>query len=243
MPSRLLDRQRSLLEYLTSGATIFGDGGACTDETLHGIDLSLLRLEARFSYEKRMEKIAAVLPLTFEMLGNDLSALLEDFVVACPPSDIGRIVNARQFCDFVSARHQAQPANPPYLPDVAACELAYATVCSALEGDSPKPSRRRRASRPGFRRRPIVVMLRCKHDIRAIFEGRTTAIPDERTTLLAVTMPPSASQPQVFELLPIVFELVTELDDWTDLTAFRTVPHLDDLVGELEEHGLVEVRR
>src|SRR5262245_24087786 len=54
MAKRLLDRQISLLDYLTSGAAIFGDKRrAALDPALQGLDVGLLRLEARFSYEKR----------------------------------------------------------------------------------------------------------------------------------------------------------------------------------------------
>src|SRR6266700_8141778 len=71
MPNRLLDRQASLLAYLTSGAAIFGErNGVPLDQALHGMDSALLRLEARFSYEKRLEKIASVFPRTIAMLGD-----------------------------------------------------------------------------------------------------------------------------------------------------------------------------
>ena len=71
MTRRLLDRQLKLLDYLTSGEAIFpGPSGAALTPALQGIDPELLHLEARFSHEKRMEKIAAVFPLTFELLGE-----------------------------------------------------------------------------------------------------------------------------------------------------------------------------
>jgi len=58
----LLDRQVRLLEYLTSGEAIFDDGrGSLRDPILQGIDRRLLHIEARFSHEKRMDKIAAVM--------------------------------------------------------------------------------------------------------------------------------------------------------------------------------------
>jgi hypothetical protein len=61
MTKRLLDRQARLLEYLTSGDAIFDDGcGGPRDPILQGFDWALLHIEARFSHEKRMEKIAAV---------------------------------------------------------------------------------------------------------------------------------------------------------------------------------------
>jgi hypothetical protein len=63
MSNQLIDRQVSLLEFLTSGATIFDDqSDAILDGSLRGIDRRLLRVEARFSHEKRMEKIITVFP-------------------------------------------------------------------------------------------------------------------------------------------------------------------------------------
>ena len=117
--NRLLKRQVSLLRYLTSGGAIFGDRGPL-DPDLHGVDGTLLRMEARFSHEKRMEKIAAVFPRTFDLLGSEREALIREFVDACPPVDIARLANARQFHDFLSARWRRQPPRRAYLPDVAA---------------------------------------------------------------------------------------------------------------------------
>ena len=41
---------------------------------LQGIDRGMLHLEARFSHEKRMEKIAAVFPVTFALIGAGRTA-------------------------------------------------------------------------------------------------------------------------------------------------------------------------
>src|SRR4051794_37897459 len=96
MTRRLLDRQVRLLEYLTSGEAIFRDNRKGTiDPALQGIDRGMLDIEARFSHEKRMEKIAAVFPVTFDLLGAGLDGIVRNFVEACPPSDISRIENAR----------------------------------------------------------------------------------------------------------------------------------------------------
>src|SRR5712692_10534110 len=104
MANRLLDLQVSLLEYLTSGTAIFGDNGDTSlDQSLRGMDREMLRLEALFSYRKRMEKIVAIFPKTFELLGSDQAPLVREFVETRPPVDISRLVNARQFHDFLSA--------------------------------------------------------------------------------------------------------------------------------------------
>src|SRR5882762_3501280 len=77
MADRLLDRQTKLLEYLTSGGAIFGDGASePLDPALQGIDRGLLRLEAQFSRDKRMEKVAAVFPRTFALLGDARPAIV-----------------------------------------------------------------------------------------------------------------------------------------------------------------------
>ncbi len=237
MGNRLLDRQASLLAYLTSGAAIFGEWReAPLDQALHGIDPALLHLEARFSYEKRLEKIASVFPRTFDILGGRAESALRAFVQTCPPTEMNRLANARQFHDFVSDRWRD---GPPYLPDVMACELARAVAAHAGEGApaaTPDEHRRRR----GIRRRPGVVLVRCSHDIQSIFEQDTeTAAPPKRDTRLAITVPPGASQTQVFEVPPAVFDLLAALDDWADPSALDG--RAQGLIADLADHALIEV--
>jgi len=245
MANRLLDRQVSLLEYLTSGAAIFGkDGGGPLGQALHGIDRGLLGLEARFSYEKRMDKVLAIFPRTFDMLGGIDAAVAREFAEACPPTSITRLDNARQFYNFVSARWQREPPTPPYLPDVAACELACAAARAGAEQRPELAEPRQMSVQDGIRRRPGVVLLRCAYDIRPIFEqALPAAAPSEHDTPLAVVIPPGADQPRVFELRPVVFDLLATLDDWTDPAEFGATPELKELIDDLAEHGLIEVRR
>src|SRR5712691_8700517 len=61
MVNRLLQRQTSLLEYLSSPAAIFGnEAHVPSGPALQGIDPGLLRLEARFACNLRIKKIIAV---------------------------------------------------------------------------------------------------------------------------------------------------------------------------------------
>ena len=91
---RLLDLQVELLDYLTSSAAIFGDEPqAALDPALDGIDRGLLRLEARLSYGKRIDKIITVFPRTFEILGSETVSIVRAFVDTCPPFDIGRLAD------------------------------------------------------------------------------------------------------------------------------------------------------
>jgi hypothetical protein len=246
---RLLDRQSNLLEYLTSGAAIFGQGRvALLDASLHGVDLALLQLEARFSHQKRMEKIAAVFPKTFAILGESLAQIVQEFAETCPPVDINRLANANQFHDFLSLSRQHDPGSP-YLRDVTACELAFLKVrVAAEERQTERKSGKKTRSHRMIRRRPGVALLRCAYDIRGIFEEScdataTATAPKKRDTPLALAIPLGADRPHVFEVLPIVFDLLVALDDWTDLVAVGKIPEIEGLIADLLGHGLIEVRR
>jgi hypothetical protein len=242
MTKRLLDRQVSLLDYLTSRGAIFGERSASLHEDLAGIDRNVLDLEARFSHHKRMDKILGVFPRTFELLGSDQASIVRDFVAACPPEDISRLANARQFHAYLAERRRREPPSPPYLRDVAACEFACAKVRAGSE-DQYREESDPDAALNGIRRRPGIALLRCAYDIAPIFDQGLRAKPAERDTPLAIAMTPGADQPQVFELMPVVFDLLSALDDWTDPATLGPTPELDALVRQLGELGLLELRR
>jgi hypothetical protein len=247
MTKRLLDRQSRLIHFLTSGSAIFDDADQSVDSLLQGIDRHLLGLEARFSFEKRMQKITAVFPLTFELLGSYRETLVRRFVESCPPFDIGRLENAQQFYDFLSAHWRREPPAAPHLPDVAACELAFASARILAEGRSPdeeKISTRASAPSPSARRSPAVVLLRCAHDIRPLFESVAAAgYPTARDVPLAIVAQGSAEHPEIFELAPEVFDLLSSLNDWADQATFDESEDARKLIADLANLGLVEIRR
>jgi hypothetical protein len=246
MPVRLLDRQTRLLEHLTGSEGIFGGpAGASTDPTLDGIDRGLLHLEARFSHEKRMQKIEWVLTRTLELLGAERLQLVRDFVEACPPSSISWLDNARQFHDFLAARWRREAPERPYLPDVASYELAYAAVRADESAATAGSECASETPPPGaLRRRPNVVLLRCAYDIRPILEGQDgDAVLGRRETRFAVAMLPGTDDPVVFDLSSDLFELLEILDQFVDPALFEGAPGMDKLITDLVAHGLVEVRQ
>ena len=237
MPARLLERQISLLEHLTSAGAIFGDG-APPARHLQGLDPALLRLEACFSHEKRMEKINSTFPRTFEaMRGDDRADIVREFVEACPSVDIRRIENARQFYDFACARWQRQPPQPPYLHDIATCELAIADMRMKGKARPPQPV----ATGRRFRRNRDAVFLPCGYDIRPIFEGRMSDAVERRNLMLAILVPPRSDEPTILEVPAPVFAWLVELDDWTNRAGLAATAELDALISELSQHGLLEM--
>src|SRR5712671_732051 len=191
MAKRLLDRQSSLLEYLSSAEAMFGDRAkAPVDPALQGIDSGVLRLQARLACNKRIEKIIAVYPRTLKILGADQRLILREFVEASPPTNKSTLANAREFHDFLSVRWECEPPKPAYLPDVASCELAMTVVRDVVEdrerltrGESDRPKR-------CIRRRRNVVPLRCAYDIRSIFDaGSGKIVAPKRNTSLVVILP------------------------------------------------------
>jgi hypothetical protein len=244
MSKRLLDRQTSLLEHLASGAVIFGDQ-VDTPEGLDGIDGGLLHLEARFCNDKRMGKVAAIIPRTLALLGGHRTAIFRRFVEMYPPAHIGRLENARQFCKFLcDGRRVAQEL--PYVGDVAACELACAEV-RHVAGSLRYEAAGEPEAWSAIRRSPTAVLLRCSYDVRCFFEGNlkgdAAAVPPQRETLLIAAWSPGARQAQIFEVIAPVFELAAALDDWVDPAALCLGPEAGALIADLERQGLIEARR
>ncbi|HLQ89983.1 MAG TPA: hypothetical protein VK148_08115 [Xanthobacteraceae bacterium] len=255
MVERLLDRQVSLLEYLTSSGAIYGaSGAAVADQAPPGFDPGMLRLEACFSHEKRMDKIQSVFPQTFRLLGDARAGIVRDFAATFPPVDISRLANARQFHEFLRARWQESLPEPPHLRDVAACEFAFAMARAPSPVDEELPPAGRPA-RGAIRRHPGIILLSCEYDVRPVFEAQgqdqsqdqsrdpaRAALSIRRETLLAIFLPPGEQHPQTFEILPVVFDLLAVLEDWTVPSEFVLGPESDELIRELADSALIEVR-
>jgi len=245
MSRRLLDRQVELVEYLTSSAAIFDDAGDAPIAVPHGLHRGRLHLEARFSHQKRMEKIAGVLPRTFALMGARRAVIGRDFAAACPPTDISRLSNARQFQAFLGPWWRRRKARPACVPDVAACETACAAVRAYRDSGEPAG---RDSPAGAVRRARGAVLLRCRYDVRPLFEtggardGAGDVRPAARDTPLAVAAGPDA-EPRIFELSPAVFALLATLDDWTDAAPFTATPQSASLLRMLRQSGLVEAGR
>jgi hypothetical protein len=88
-------------------------------------------------------------------------------------------------------------------------------------------------------------LLRCGFDLRMMFEagggGRGIEAPAKRDTPLAFVLAPETGRLNVFELQPVVFEVLLALGDWTDPTTLGIPPALTSVISELAVSGLIEV--
>jgi hypothetical protein len=229
MSDTLLERQASLLQHLTSAGAIFGEGDLSADA--FGFHRGLLHLEAKYSHQKRMEKIEAVLPRTLALLGAEREAMVRAFAETNAPDSISRLDNARQFHQFLRAHQGEQAAAPAWLADVAAFEITWAEARGSNGASRPKPGR------PGsLRRHPAAVLLRSVYDLAPVLQGRADeAAP--RESFLAIALPDGKKAPELYVLARELFELLELLDDFTDELA--EIP--DAVIADLTASGLIEV--
>jgi len=242
MAVSLLSRQASLLAYLASDGAVFGAAPASKSSAkLEGVDDELLRIEAYFSYEKRMGKIQKLLPRTFELLGPRLGRVLREFNKAYPPASSSAFEAAQQLRRFLFSGRLRKRQVPQHLGDVMAYELAAAEfrrderrVLARAQSDAP---------RGAVRRHPDVILLRCTYDVQPVFASKAKrSAPVARDTPLAFAMPPDSDRTIVLELLPSVFELLELLDDFVDPTTLGNPSSVSGLMRELASVGLVEFR-
>ena len=160
---------------------MFGDhADTPVDPALQGIDPGVLRLQARFICNKRLEKIIAVFTRTLDILGADQRPILREFVEVSPPTNKSTLANAREFHEFLSARWRLKASEPAYLVDVAACELAMVEVRNAVEDYERAASKR--GPKRGIRRHRSIVPLRCAYDIRSSFDSGSGEVPRPNAT-------------------------------------------------------------
>lgn len=238
MADRLLARQSSLLDYLSSPTTLFGDHADIpADPALAGIDPGVLCLLARFACNKRLERISAVFPLTFKILAPDQEGVLRQFVAISRPTQKGTLANAREFHEFLSSYWHDEPPIPAYVPDVAACELAIAEARNIM--DEPERPAVGDSAKRVIRRRRGVIPLRCAHDVRLLFRAEP-ALPPERDTSLVFTLPAGHGDVTIFEVAPEIVDALTVLDDWADPTTLDAFGAR--VVDRLRAYDFVELR-
>ena len=248
---RLLDRQTSLLRHLTSDAFIFGGpalGAAVRDPDLRGMNVGQLRLEAEFSYSKRMKRIREGFSRTAALFGSRFDAVTRGFAAACPPQTYERYPDAQAFHEYFMAHWADDPAAHAWAGDVASVEVALAQArtlrprrarADAL-ADCPVDS-----PLPYYRRHPCVLPVRCHHDVRPLFDPRQSGRPVEERDVPLAVFAAAGRPPEIVELSPEAFDLLESTHDWSDF-ALETGDAREDgpaaLIGALAAQGMMLVR-
>ena len=246
----LLQRQRYLIAFLTTPDAYERGAGALVDYPgLEGLDAARLALLARLSLGKRMEKIEAVLPQTFLYLGDRLEGWTRAFATQYPPASPSRYDNAEQFHRFLVSRWRDEPPSPPYLPDIARFEMAFAKVrmcvgeTTAVSPQLPEDG----ALPPGLqlRRAFCCELMHCRWDIRPLFDVTQAGTPTRGDCFLAIAISDPVDGPRVFKLPRDLFALLSTLDDWQplpdELPPYRTSP-APALLRDLAGRGILEIR-
>lgn len=229
----LLERQTALLSYLTDPRQYDRKPEA---DGLFGIDPYRLRLEGRFSLEKRAGKLLAVFPRSFEAMRKTPGADLKSFATACPPFSITRYDNGAQFLGFVRGLWETNPPEPRWLPDLAALELAMSKVAQIdPSDDEDAPAVEEGAY---FRLRTGVEFLTVQFDIRPLLANPEADLSPEKRQVFLVIAPPAVSgPPRIFELKQQPFEFLNALQGWTALAG---VGAFAALVAALIENNVME---
>jgi len=244
MASRLLLRQISLLRYLSSAAAMFGDQSkAPVDRALRGIDPAALRLQARFACNKRLERIAAVFPRTLEILANDRTLILREFVEAIPPTSKSTLANAREFHAFLMLRWEYEAPRPLYLPDVASCELAMTEVRNVVKDHERVTKDVSKRAGNCIKRRRSVVVLSCAFDVRPIFDsGSSNIVAPKRKTSIAVTLTAGSREVRLVKVPTNAGDALMLLDDWTHARVLDAFGERDYLLRLLAAQELIEMQ-
>ena len=241
--TKLIDRQTSLLRHLTSRAFIFGTddlSAAAGDPDLRGMDIRRLRLEAEFSYNKRIMRIRRTFERTAAMLGQEFPAIAREFASSHPPETYERYPDARRFFDHFIEHRAGKPPVPAWAADTAGVELALSrarTLRPTAMETVAMAACPAQTSPPSYRTHPCAVLVRCEHDVRPLFEPARAGQPvTRRRVFLAVLASPGRRRPAVMELSPEAFALLELSTEWSQ-------PGLDrsPLVERLAAQGLVLV--
>ena len=246
----LLERQTRLLEHLTSTEFIFGRGNteeAFSDPGIRGLDIGRLRLEAEFSYGKRLERIVQIFSRTFQYYPGDAAALRRGFVDTNPPRTYERYPDARAFYDYLVERWKNEPADPAFLSDIAKFEITMCKVRTFRPSEVNRSSAENPPTGPVFRLHPCADIVSFEHDIRKIVSPKGSSLaPSRERIFVVVAMVEGRRQPLILDIPENSFEILDAARDWTpfdpkDLTVQdgNATPAL--IARRLQPKGILQV--
>jgi hypothetical protein len=199
-PPSLLERQRALIDYLSNPHAFL-----LSNETvqLSGADFDSHRLKllGQFAFNKRLKKIQTVLPKTISFLQaqDQDRETLRNFFAHWPADGLSAQSNARQLAQYLA---EAVSETHSYLADVAALELALHVVRRRIEDESAPAVIKAEdvETCQEWRVRPGFEIIRCRYDLRQLFEMQASSRPGRRDATLLVCPNWATAQATVLEI-------------------------------------------
>lgn len=248
---RLIDRQTALLRHMTSPTFIFGTEdleSVARDPDLKDMDIRRLRLEAEFSYNKRMTKIRQTFQRTAALLSHEFSAITRDYASTHPPETYRRYPDAKSFFEYFLETWANKPTTPAWTADVAAVELALSRARTLRPMDMEGKAVAECPNEPRtswYRAHPCALLVCCTYDVRPLFEtARSGEAIMQGPAHVAVLASRGRRRPLVMEVAPEAFALMERSTEWTMLDPeSNSTAGLDKtLIEHLAGQGLMLVR-
>jgi hypothetical protein len=247
----LLDLQSRLVTCLTSPHAVReSQAGVAGARRLSFLDPDLVDLLSSLYRGKRLDKLAKVFPQTLAYLAPEMPTLAAEFLTRHPPLNADSYTAGCQFYGFLKRRWRAQPPAPPFLQDLAYCELARVglerqvipPLTAALAG-GVVPGEWRAV----IRRRRGVRLCACEYDIRPMFgpneRGRPTVV--RHAVWIVMSRPLAAASGRMYGIAENLFQLLRGWQRWTAVDVRSGSAGAGQVLGmlqQLEQLGFIEVR-
>jgi hypothetical protein len=247
----LFELQSALVTCLTDpDAFSQFQAGAVAWKKLSFLDTGVMELMALSYQGKRLDKIRKVLPRTMAYLAPEMSELTSEFMRHHPPLSADSYKNGCQFYSLLQRRWRTRLPSPPFLPDLAYCELAKIglerrTVSGGrcvLTG--PTPTKKGAVM---IRCRSGVRLRQCEYDIQPLLnsDGHNAAAILREPVYIVFSQPLALSSGKMFRVDHGLFVLLNQLKNWTQISLAND-PRVKNknitFIRHMEELGFVEAR-
>jgi hypothetical protein len=248
----LLELQSALITCLTDPTALREfQAGAAAWKRLSFFDTGLMELMSSFYRAKRLDKITKVLPRTVAYLAPQMGELIFEFMRRHPPLSADSYTNGCQFYAFLRRRWRSLLPHPPFLPDLAYCELAKIGLERQVMLGGPAVLTSASLAKEReiiIRRRTGIRLHQCQHDIRPLFDpgglGGATIL--HQPVCLVFSQALASPSGKIFRVDRELFVLLKGLKDWTKVSLaasnFHHSEHTIALLRRLEELGFLEAR-
>jgi hypothetical protein len=245
----LLELQSALVTCLTDPRALKDfRAGAAVWKRLLFVDPDLLELMSSLYQGKRLDKLTRVLPKTLAYLASEMADLTREFMKHHPPLNADSYTNACQFYGFLRRRWRTRPPNPPFLPDLAYCELARVGLerQAVLGRPAVMPSASPLGGRSLMIRRSQRIRLYVsQYDIQSLFDtrGYDGAAIVRQPMFIVLSRPLDSLTGRIFSIDRELFVLLRGLNDWT-MVSLADEPHNSEqtiaFLSRLERLGFLE---